>query len=858
MRDESRMTNESLRQIIDAIKERIDIVKLIGSRIELNRRNMALCPFHDEKTPSFSVNPKEQYWHCFGCGAGGDAIEFLRLKEGMSFMDALRELAARAGMSLPKYNADAEYQIDSERETRDILLKTAQFYKQSLTDEARDYLMDNRGFTDNTIERFMIGYAQGGLRKHLMEDCGFTVDSCLSAGMLKKGDDGKLRDHFNKRIVFPNLLRGRVVHMTGRSLSDFGPKYLHLPGKLQYLYNENALQNEEILIAEGIPDCLTAEQAGTPSVAVLGTSQFNDSYVPRFSRCKTIYICLDADEAGQKAALKIGELMPDRVIIVSLPEGQDLSEYMKSKSPENLRELLDTGKKYLDMKIEELEALPENRRINAVEQFLPVLANVPTFDRNQYTAIIRKKFKLDKKTIDTGIDSATSNESQADDTTPVSDKPNYTEDEKKDALKLLNDPNLLERFIKTTEELGSVGEVNNKLAVFFTLTSRLLDKPLSLTIKGDSSGGKSFLVDTVAKFFPDDEVLTFTAMSAKALFHRPDNLSHKGLIICERHGAEESDYAIRSLQSEGKLVFSVPEKDPDTNQWITADHEVAGPVAYIETTTRTNLHPENQTRCFDLFIDDSPEQTARILNAQRKQYSPLRESSEPDLRHWKVAQQLLKKYQILIPYVDSIKFPTKPMRVRRDFPRFLTLIEVSTFLHQYQREMVTTEGQEYLVASVEDYAIAYGLASDILCQTIKQVSPQAEALIGTIKEMTLNEPTKPFTRRDLINRTSQEKKTVLKYLKECEQQGLVSIIGGSKGVQYKYQFIRLPDDHDNLLLHPNDLRARIENGDLSNQSKPVQNPHGEVNCLSDNTLGQPVQHIQGNEATREKSERAEL
>jgi len=838
------MEKADFRDFVETVRERSDIVEVIGAHIHLDRHNKALCPFHDETNPSFSVDPKRGIFKCFGCSTYGDVFTFLQHHLKMTFWESLTMLAEQAGIPLPNMTPEKRKRIIDNRTIADIRFETAKFYHQGLTTEADNYLTEERRFTKETISRFMIGYANGGLRKHLVEECRFLLQLCLEAGVLKRDDNGKVRDYFYKRIIFPNLKHGRVVHLTGRSLNDQGPKYIHLPGEIQYLYNEDALYDKEVLITEGIPDCLSEVQAGYSAVAVLGTHQFKEEHRARFKPCTTVYVLMDGDDAGKQAAKKIGRILADKAIIVELPDKLDLNDYLKNHSQDDLRELKESGKAFLDLEVERLKACPENRRLEKIQEFLPVLADVSEFQRKHYTDVISREFKITKKTIKSYIQASRIQESQTEEGEQVEDKPSYTDQEEQEALELLKDPNLLERFNKMTEKLGCVGEENNKVMLYLAFTSRILDDPISLYIKGDSSGGKSFLVDVVSRFFPAEDVLAFTTITTKALYHRTDNLSHKVLIIYEREGAEESDYSIRSLQSEKKLTISLPVKDPETGRFETVDLEIMGPVAVIETTTKSHLHPENETRCFTLFIDDSEEQTKRIHKALITRYSGVRLPDLAELRVWQAAQKELKPHPVWIPYWKHLKFPTQPLRMRRDFLRFLTLIAVSTLLYQHQRQKATRDGVEYLIAGVEDYATAFVLGSSALGRAIKQLSPKAEELLDRVKSSVDGDLSKLLTRRDIRELVGWEHKTVVKYVKECVGQGVLEIGEGGNGKTYKYRFIKSPDETGGVLLHPRELQRLIETEELSNLSTPIQNADGQVNALNKSELDQPIQAIQ--------------
>jgi DNA primase catalytic core len=400
-RSDPAMKDMEFRDLIEQVREQTDIVEVIGQHTSLDRNNKALCPFHDEKTPSFSVNPQGQYFHCFGCGVGGDVFRFLELHEHKPFMKVLEEFAAQAGIPFTALSAEDRQRIDEVRTIEDILTETARFYHRSLTPEVRDYLKE-RGFTEETISRFQVGYADGNLREHLLEESKFPLDLCLKAGVLKRADGDGVSDYFYHRVLFPNLKRGRVVHMSGRSLDGQEPKYLHLPGEVRYLYNEDALSGRAVYIAEGIPDCLSAVQAGYPAVGILGALHFKPEYLPKFFRCETVYLCLDGDRAGKEGALKIGRIIGERARIVELPQGLDLNDFLKAYPKEDFDSLIASSKDIIKY---ELSLIPpdidKTELPQRLEPILRILARMDKVKAEAYLSYeIKPRFKLKKEDID--------------------------------------------------------------------------------------------------------------------------------------------------------------------------------------------------------------------------------------------------------------------------------------------------------------------------------------------------------------------------------------------------------------------------------------------------------------------------
>ena len=366
----------NFRDLIEKIREQTDIVQVVSQYIDL-KNNKALCMLHEEKHPSFSVNPKGQYFYCFSCHAGGDVFKFVELVEKVTFIEALKKLANQLGVPV-SFIPEDQAQMEEERIIGDIRSETAKFYHLSLTPEVKNYLIKERGFTDEIISSSQIGYAGWGLKEYLIDQLKFPPELCIKTGVLKE-KDGKVQDYFYKRIIFPNLKHGRVVHLTGRCIDGTEPKYLHIPGEIKHLYNEDALTNKEVYIAEGIPDCLTAIQNGYAAVAILGSGGFKEEYISKFSRCERVNICLDPDSSGLDGALAIAELLDLRARIVELPKGLDLNDYFKKYSNEDFGKLVASAKNIVKYK---LDLIPTNTDKTELPQLLlPILKLLVRLDK---------------------------------------------------------------------------------------------------------------------------------------------------------------------------------------------------------------------------------------------------------------------------------------------------------------------------------------------------------------------------------------------------------------------------------------------------------------------------------------------
>ncbi|HAB73950.1 MAG: DNA primase [Pantoea sp.] len=350
------------RVFINDLLARTDIVDLIDARVKLKKQGKnfhACCPFHNEKTPSFTVNGEKQFYHCFGCGAHGNAIDFLMNYDRLEFVESIEELATQHGLEVP-YEAGSG-PSPMERHQRQSLYQLMEnlngFYQQSLTQSnaraARDYL-SNRGLSAEVIEHFAIGFAPPGWDNVLKRFGGNKDDreSLMEAGMLVSNDKGRTYDRFRERVMFPiRDKRGRVIGFGGRVLGNDTPKYLNSPetpifhkGRQLYgLYEaqKNHPQPARLLVVEGYMDVVALAQFGIDyAVASLGTSTTAEHIQLLFRSTDTVICCYDGDRAGREAAWRALETalpyMNDgrQLRFMFLPDGEDPDTLVRKEGKE--------------------------------------------------------------------------------------------------------------------------------------------------------------------------------------------------------------------------------------------------------------------------------------------------------------------------------------------------------------------------------------------------------------------------------------------------------------------------------------------------------------------------------------------
>ena len=397
---------------LDDLLERVDIVEVIDRRVKLRRSGKnytARCPFHEEKTPSFSVNPDKQFYYCFGCGAGGNALGFLMDYENLDFPRAVEALAGSAGLEVPREptrgGQDNPEREQSNKALYALMEEVATYYRRQLrqhpqANRAVSYLKQ-RGLTGEIAKQFDLGFAPPGWH-NLLKALGDTpAQQALlkDSGMLVENEDGKLYDRFRDRVVFPiRDQRGRVVAFGGRVLGDDKPKYLNSPetaifhkGRELYGLFQARQANrklERLLVVEGYMDVIALAQHGiSNATATLGTATSKTHLERIYRLCPEVVFCFDGDEAGRKAAVRAMEAalpcMEDgrQARFLFLPEGEDPDTMVRGGGAEHFQELVRSAmplEQFLFESVAEgLDTSSMDGKARLSKQALPYLRQLP-------------------------------------------------------------------------------------------------------------------------------------------------------------------------------------------------------------------------------------------------------------------------------------------------------------------------------------------------------------------------------------------------------------------------------------------------------------------------------------------------
>ncbi|MFI3206390.1 MAG: DNA primase [Clostridia bacterium] len=415
---------------IQELKSRISIEEVVSSYVNLKRRGknmLGLCPFHNEKTPSFNVSPENGYFHCFGCGAGGDIITFVMKIENLDYLEAVRFLADRAGLQVPESGADNSMSMLRAR-VLEINRETARFFHSALMSDAGKNALayfTNRKLSPKIIRHFGLGYASDGrfdLVNHLKK-LGYKKEEMDAANLAFISKNGNPVDRFNSRVMFPIIdLRGNVVAFGGRILTDEKPKYINSSDtpvyhKSQGLFAMNFAKNSKdtLILAEGYMDVIVLHQAGfTGAIASLGTALTTEQAKIITKYSKEIVICYDSDEAGKKAttrAIPILRTAGLAVKIITIPDGKDPDEFIKKGGKDGaikFRHLVDNAKTDIEylMGLEKIKynLETEQGKVSYLTACAEILGNVDnSIERDVYMGKLSAEIGVQKTSIDTQV-----------------------------------------------------------------------------------------------------------------------------------------------------------------------------------------------------------------------------------------------------------------------------------------------------------------------------------------------------------------------------------------------------------------------------------------------------------------------
>ncbi len=871
------------------LKSRIDLVSLFREfgvhPKKKGRSYMAQCPWHDDSTPSLSIDREKGLYNCFGCGESGDIFDLVMKQKGVSFKEALSFLKDYAGnksippqkKEVPKEKKEPQNAIKvsapttstQESFSNDVTLQGVMgYYQRALRENisAVEYLK-GRGIIDySVLNHFSIGYCAGDISGAISHE---QRDALTELGILTdKGGEA-----FKECVVIPLYdENGVVTGLYGRKIAGKSRlKHLYLKGPHRGILNRKAFSvyKEELLLTESLIDSLSLFQLGMENVSSLyGTNGLTDEMITalRNSRVKLVTLALDNDEPGRSASEKhkatlLGEGFCVRTIFP--PNEKDWNDFLKSGGKrEEIRNLLSSSpvdfpesepvgflvvrdnSKYivttpqvtyriLGAKDSFSTSLKVNIRAERAGQ--RYIDNVDLFSarsRNSYAGALSRMFDLESARVGADLirllDHLEAEKARAE----VYDElgvTSLTDEERALGLEFLTDKNLFERLIEDTEALGYVGEELNKLLIYIAASSRKLSGPISVMVVSQSASGKSYLIDTIKKLIPDEDVVSLTSLSDQALNYLPaGGLENKFLVMGEAVHSEVVEHQVREMLSAGELSRLVTVKDEKTGKMISRTVRTKAVVSAVMSSTRLDINHENLSRFFVVNTDESPDQTRRIHQAQRQKYSLARYRQKEEqvpriiVTH-QAAQRLLSQKIIVNPFAEVLTFPDNLMRSRRDHERFVDLIACVCHLRQFQKEEKQMDGLFYIECDLDDYKVAYRIMCGILPMTFSNVPHTAVALYEQVRTLasrkakseSLKTEEVRLTQREIREESSIGQRTVKKYLKLLVDYEYLHVSGLKvRGSRNSYSLVKDEDLHLvdlSSLPAPEEVKAKLEN-----------------------------------------------
>ena len=420
------MTGQISESKINEVREQTDIVELISQYVSLKRsgaNHTGLCPFHSEKSPSFSVNAARQFFHCFGCGVGGDVFSFLMKTEGLAFPDAVRRLAERVGIELEEHVPSPEEELRQRQRERLYRVNdvAAAYFHQLLMEnplgEAARQYMKTRGYGRKAAGEYQIGFAIDsweGLKNHLQEQ-GLAADDARTLGLIRPGKQGRGDyDLFRGRLIFPVYdLNGRIVAFAGRVLDDSKPKYINSPespiyhkGRILFgLYQARQAmrQSGEVLLVEGYFDQLALCRAGFPQVvATCGTALTTDHARLLKRYVQRVVLLFDQDAAGKKATFKAMTVLQEEGVpaaVIELPSGEDPDSFIQGEGVEAFRARLEKARSVMDLFMDDVLAEAGSgieQKVRGAEQIVETIAGLSSeLEQDLYLKELARRSGID-------------------------------------------------------------------------------------------------------------------------------------------------------------------------------------------------------------------------------------------------------------------------------------------------------------------------------------------------------------------------------------------------------------------------------------------------------------------------------
>lgn len=771
---------------IQEIKQNLTLATVLhyyGLRSDKN--NKLNCPFHEDKTPSMQVYYKTQTAYCFSsnCKTHGkaiDVIDFVLHKENCTKHEAINKAIEILGHKEP--NRAERNQTDLTREQ--FLGNMFQYFKNAISNSkpAQEYLQ-TRNLDNKKIE---VGY-NGGQFHHGTRKEETLINQCLEYGLLidkniisRTGE--KAYNVFGKwGIVF--ALRNKENQVTGlyfrSTLDKENAKHFYLKNRAGIYPNYPKSTTKKLILTEAIIDAASLLQINEITknhsiIACYGTNGLNEEIqnaIKELQQLEEIIFCFDNDEAGKEAVNKYGAMFANeypnlKLTTLELPN-KDINETLQLHESEIVTELLEKRKSFL-------------------------------FSNENFSIEEKITKEKPKKSIEEAKKLPSSNSQLS------------------SSIEFLKSAALLKRLNEQIGKSGIVGEENSRLLLFLIIISYMNKSPIHGIVQGSSGSGKTHIIGSIADLMPGEDVLRFTRITESSLYNWGEfDLFRKIIIIEDLDGLkEEALYALRELISNQFLSSSVSMKDKKGNNKSTRK-EVKGQFSSLSATTKGETYEDNMSRSFLIAVDESKEQTQRIITHQNK-----RNAGEIDPKEKQIAVQFiqqivrsLKYYEVINPFATRLLLPEKVHKIRRLNEMYQAVIKQVTFLNQYQREQ-TADGK--LITKIEDIEQATEILFESIVLKVDELDGSLRQFFERLKKYTKVKDTE-FTQREIRQEMNISKTQLQRFINSLLELEYIKYKGGfsNKGLKYvvdywdNYQKLRA-EIKDFLMLQIDQLRQETK------------------------------------------------
>ncbi len=849
---------------ITRLKASVDLAALVrASGVSLKpvgKNLVGLCPFHSEKSPSFTVTPATNLWHCFGCGKAGNGIQFLMELEGIDFPEAVRRLSHANGTphngsasptvstgiiqkgAAMKQKPPIDLMVPEIQKTVKLAMNT---YEKSLKNspQAQEYLLSRGLGGPDITENFRVGYADGSLPGLLPAQ---EMPDFTRAGILMENG----QEFFGGYIVIAVTDENGIIRqLYGRNIANDSkrPDHLYLVPHTAVM-NPAALVSDTIVLCESPLDLLSFYVSGIRNVTCsYGTDGFSGRLVPLFAEhgVRRVLIAFDGDAAGDRAAEKIAEKFTEAGIEsarVAFEAGMDPNSVLVKYGREALRGMVlesspeipsdvpdasaaQVSKDRISFRFADrayrIDGFSKNRSAGSLSVTIHAQRGDLLFpekvelylakDRERFVRLCARELGLEEEIIKSDLSRMLPELREMQDRMiaellkPKTERTEYrmSAAEREEAMEVLLAEDPLSVVCDMIESTGVIGERLNIKAAFLASITRNLAEPLHVIFQSPSSAGKSTLMKAILATIPEESKHVFTEISPNALFYFPeDYLRHKTIGIMEDFGIGQAGYSLKTLLSDGYLKKASAMRDPETGLNTTREYVMRGPVQAFTSSNNAWIVEDLQNRTVVLVLNPTAEQTRAIHAWQRRARS--REGiafSKRSARVFRIlanVQRLIRPLRVINDYVEHLTFPSESHRTRRDFDKYLTLLDAQALLCQFRRGTQTIEEDGELIECARltksDIGTVNPIAEAIFTSSLDDLGPITRRFLSLLRQMVeerrgkedLKEDAVLFTRRQAREYTKWSEDQVQRHMDRLLRFELVSAVRGRQGQTFLY------------------------------------------------------------------------